>query len=428
MDVEIIPSILKGTVSAIPAKSELHRALICASFADRETRIELPGTLYQNESNIPDDIRATVSCLQALGAEIRFEPGMFLVVPSHRTPGEVSLDCLESGSTLRFLLPVAAAVARKAVFTGHGRLPERPLSELLSALSGHGTVFSSERLPLESSGLLRSGTFRVPGNISSQYITGLLLAFPLLAGQSELQITTDLRSADYVQITADIMSRFGVDVQENHDQWTVSSSSGYRSPGTVRIGGDWSNAAPFLVMGLLGRGNALSVTGLDQQSRQGDRAAAVLLSSMGGKLSSEENTLHVSSSPLSGIRIDIDPTPDLMPVLAVAASSGSGRTEFTNAGRLRLKESDRIRSTAGLIRSLGGIATEAEDSLTVSAVPSLAGGEVDSGNDHRIVMAAAAASCMASGPVLIRGAEAVRKSYPTFFDDFISLGGVVHVL
>ena len=426
MDVIIGPGTLRGTIKAIPAKSELHRALICAAFADRPTEVLLDGRPYA--AGIPDDIRATVSCLQALGAGIGPSENGFSVGPVRSVPEDPVLDCLESGSTLRFMLPVAAAVSGHAAFTGSGRLPDRPVSELVRAMESHGVSFTADRLPLETHGRLEAGDYEIPGNVSSQYITGLLLAFPLLKEACSLRLTTALHSADYVHITLDVLSRFGVRIAGDGSVYQTEAAETYRSPGTVRIGGDWSNAAAFLVMGVLGAGNDVTAEGLDPDSSQGDRAVTALLRAMGGSVINEQNGVRAVSSPLRSAEIDIDPTPDLMPVLAAAACGASGTTVFRNAGRLRLKESDRIRSTADLIRSLGGAAEEGPDYLAVTGTGRLKGGTADAGGDHRLVMAAAAASCIADGPVRILGAEAVNKSYPSFFNDFKTLGGNVHVV
>ena len=426
MDLIIEPGTLRGTVGAIPAKSELHRALICAAFADLPTEILLEGQPYT--SGIPDDIRATVSCLQALGAAVELSGNRFSVGPVRQIPSDPVLACLESGSTLRFLLPVAAAVSDHVSFTGSGRLPDRPVSELVRAMEDHGVSFTSDRLPLETNGRLEAGDYEIPGNISSQYITGLLLAFPLLEGASSLRLTTALQSADYVNITLNILSRFGVRVAAETPGYTAEAADTYCSPGSICIGGDWSNAAAYLAMGVLGDANDVAVTGLDPDSFQGDRAVSALLSALGGSIINEQNGVHAVSSSLCAAEIDIGPTPDLMPVLAAAACGASGTTVFRNAGRLRLKESDRIRSTADLIRSLGGVAEEGPDYLAVTGTGRLKGGTADAGSDHRLVMAAAVASCIADGPVKILGADAVNKSYPSFFNDFKTLGGNIHVV
>ncbi len=428
MTVQIVPSILKGTVTAIPSKSELHRALICASFCEKPTDIIVPGPAYAEQEIIPDDICATVSCLKALGASILFSPNRFHVTPISSVADAPQLDCQESGSTFRFLLPIAAACSRNAQFTGTGRLPERPIQELLSVLETHGIDTSSHRLPLKLSGALEGGNFLIPGNVSSQYLTGILLTLPLLPKGSDVLLSTELSSKSYIDITVDIMSKFGVEVLCEDGRYYLSESSSYCSPGTVIISGDWSNAATFLIAGAINKNNSISVSNLDINSPQGDRSVINILKSFGADISTVPEGITCHSDSLSGVKLDIDTTPDLMPVLAVAAMASFGNTLFFNAERLRGKESDRIHSVEEMVRSLKGQSQSALDSITINGNSHATGGVVDSFNDHRIVMAATIASCIADAPITILNAEAISKSYPSFFEDFRSLGGTVHVI
>ena len=430
MTVQIYPSILSGEIHAIPSKSELHRILICAAFSDAPTEILVPGPAYSSEDGIPDDILATTGCLRELGASITFTPNRFSVRPAETINPSPLLNCHESGSTLRFLLPVAAAVSRAPSFTGSGRLPERPIGDLLSALEEHGITHSSASLPLKLSGTMVHGTYHVSGDVSSQYLTGLLLSLPLSDGCSDILLTTPLRSGSYIDITLGVMRTFGVSVQVKGNRYELSGSGPlrYHSPGTITVGGDWSNTAAFLAAGCLGTGNCIQINNLDVSSLQGDRKVLSLLEKMGAAFTCSDGSVICSSAKLRGCEIDIDPTPDLMPVLAAAAAGASGDTCFINASRLRQKESDRIRSTEILVNSLGGDACSSSDSLTVHGTGDLTGGTAEAFNDHRIVMAAAIASCISQQPIVIHGAEAIRKSYPTFFEDFASLGGKYHVI
>ena len=430
MDVKIIPGTLNGSVLAISSKSELHRMLICAAFAGKTTEIMVTGSAYAGEHLLPNDIRATMSCLEALGAKIRFEGGSILVTPAAETcrPSDPLLDCGESGSTLRFLLPVAAAAVRGASFTGKGRLPERPITGLADALKAHGIAFSSDHLPFTLTGELAGGVFEIPGDISSQYLTGLLLTLPLLKEESGIRLMTPLRSAGYIDITVQVMGFFGVDVLREDGVYRLKESRGYTSPSVLLAGGDWSNMAAFLTAGALRPGGRILSQLLYSSSRQGDRKILPLLQRFGAEVCATGSTACVSYGELAGTEIDIDETPDLLPVLSVAACAAKGRTVFFNAGRLRLKESDRIESTAAMIRALGGSAETGPDTLTIRGTGSLRGGEVSAANDHRIVMAASIAAGICREPVIIRGAEAVEKSYPTFFEDFRSVKGEVYVL
>lgn len=392
MTLIIAPGALSGSLSAVPSKSDVHRLLICAALSDVGSTIRCDA--------VSEDIMATANCLIALGAWIEYNDSIFYVNPTSGADSPL-LDCGESGSTLRFLMPAAAAVSDRPRFTGRGRLPERPVGELLAALRENGVASSSERLPFTLTGRLRSGEYRLPGNVSSQYITGLLLALPAVGG-GRIRLTTRLESASYVDMTVASMAKFGVSVTREKDGWTVPAAR-YISPGGVEAEGDWSNAAFFLAANYLGGG--VSVTGLDPESVQGDRAVI-------------ENLAKLRR----GEPIDLTNTPDMLPALAVAAAFTDGDSVFTGAARLRIKESDRLKTVADLINSLGGEARETPDGIIIRHRP-LTGGRVSAHGDHRIAMAAAIAGAYSSAPVVLEGAEAVNKSYPGFWEDFKKLGG-----
>ena len=398
MDIIIEPKKLKGTVKAIPSKSAAHRLLICAALADR------PTTLYIDKTS--DDITATAQCLKALGAGISINGDAYHITPIEDPAASPTLDCGESGSTLRFLLPVAAALGNGSHFIGRGRLPQRPLSDLTAAMKEHGISMDSESLPMTLNGTLRGGTYRIKANVSSQYITGLLLALPLAEEDSVIELTTETESASYIDITLSALNLFGVEIETMPNGYRIKGGQTYHSPEAIIVEGDWSNGAFFLTAAAIG--NELTVTGLDPASAQGDRKIIDLLSQIGNDAS-----------------IDIRDTPDLLPILSVAATQAKGTTTFVNAARLRLKESDRLESTADLINALGGKAETTEDTLTVYGT-GLVGGSIDSCNDHRIAMSAAIAATACSETVTIRGAEAVNKSYPAFFEDYNKLGGNAH--
>lgn len=394
MIARVFPEALRGCVPAIVSKSAAHRMLLLAALSSRPT-------LLTPEAH-SEDIDATFGCLAALGASWERAPGGVLVTPGTHSPGGEA-DCRESGSTLRFLIPLAAALGAKVRFLGRGRLPDRPLGPLMGELETHGCAFDAARLPFTLSGLLTGGEFRLPGDVSSQFITGLLMALPL-AGGGRILLTTPLESAGYVRMTVSAMARFGVPVRASEGGWEVPGA-GYHSPGALEIEGDWSNAAFFLAAGAC-------VTGLDERSAQPDRAITDML-----------KAFH------SPIRVlDVRETPDLLPVLAIMAAMTPGETRFTGAARLRIKESDRLRAMAEGIRAIGGSAWEEPDGLSVRCERIPAGGAVDAAGDHRVAMAFAIAGTRCAGPVSIRGAEAVAKSYPAFFDDFRRLGGNADVV
>lgn len=414
MDVKITPRPLSGTVEAIPSKSAAHRALICAALADREIKFKLDKR--------SQDIDATIACLNALGADIRAEGETVSVMPIKSVPKMAALDCNESGSTLRFLLPVAAALCESVSVTGRGRLPERPLSPLMEEMEAHGAVFSGRKLPFTVTKMTRGGKFTLPGDISSQYITGLLLAAPLFAEGAEIKLTTPLQSVGYVDMTIAEMRRFGIAVTADESGFTASGT--YKTPENAAVEGDWSNSAFWLAAGAIS--GKITVSGLDNKSAQGDKEIAQLIKSFGADCAEAEN-ITVSHGELNALAIDVGNIPDLVPVLAVLAAASEGETHIKNAARLKLKESDRIFTTAEMIKSLGGTVKTLDDGLIITG-GTLRGGTVKSFGDHRIVMAAATAACVCTDPVTILGAEAADKSYPTFFKDYQSLGGVIDVI
>ncbi|MBQ4093118.1 MAG: 3-phosphoshikimate 1-carboxyvinyltransferase [Firmicutes bacterium] len=417
MDIVLTPTPLKGEIAAIPSKSVAHRMLICAAFADAPTTLYIPQT--------SDDINATADCMKALGASIEISGAEYKVTPITTPAKAPTLDCGESGSTLRFLLPVAAVLGNSSQFIGRGRLPQRPLSDLLDAMKEQGTTASAEMLPLTLQGKLRGGHYRIAGNVSSQYITGLLLALPLTEEDSTIEITTALESASYIDITLSVLKIFGIEVTVTEHTYHIKGGQRYHSPQKLLVEGDWSNAAFFLSAAAIG--NDLAMRGLNENSAQGDRKIISLLKTFGAAPILSETTIGIKADALNGCTIDIRDTPDLLPILSVVAAYAKGTTTFINAARLRLKESDRLESTAALIRNLGGKAETTADSITIYGT-GLIGGTVNSCNDHRIAMAAAIAATHCKEPVTICGAEAVNKSYPGFFEDYKTLGGKANVI
>ena len=380
MDITIQPGILRGSVTVIPSKSQAHRLLICAAFADSRTN------LICQESN--RDIEATADCLNALGAAIERTPEGYSIDPISKIPGRAVLNCCESGSTLRFLLPIVGALGIDGVFQMDGRLPQRPLSPLWEEMERMGCRLSrpSENT-IRCEGKLRCGKYVIDGSVSSQFITGLLFALSLI-GDSCLEITGKTESKPYIEMTKAAMALF--------------TAPNYHTPGCIEVEGDWSNGAFWLAAQTLG--NSIEVSNLKPDSSQGDRAAAGILPAL------EEN-----------ITVDASDIPDLVPILSVVAAAKKGAV-FTNIRRLRLKESDRVATVMEMIRNLGGRAEATEDTLTVYGT-GLIGGIVNSYNDHRIAMAAAIAATVCKEPVTVIGAEAVKKSYPKFWDEYEQLGG-----
>lgn len=416
MNVTLTHPQLAGTISAIPSKSHVHRLLICAALADHVSRIRCPLT--------SDDIDATIRCMTALGANIHREAEDIVVTPiamEQQTLTGPLLDCGESGSTMRFLLPVVCALGRGGALVSHGRLPERPLSPLYEELVSHGAVLSpAGKSPLTVSGKLTPGDYRIDGSVSSQFISGLLFALPLLDAPSTLTITGKIESAPYITMTLDALDAFGVHWQTTDGRTYSIAPSRYTTPGNVVAEGDWSNGAFWLTAGALSP-VGLTITGLRSDSVQGDRAIVPLLRDMGATVQTSNDSITISGGALHGIDIDGAQIPDLVPILSVAAAYASGETTIRNIGRLRLKESDRIQAVVDMLTSLGCTnVTAGTDWLHIEGGSLGKQNEdctIQSWNDHRIVMSAAIAATVIDRPVTIVGAEAVRKSYPGFFSD-----------
>ena len=415
MNKTILPGARTGEVHIPASKSQAHRMLLCAAMGENEVTLRCRG--------LSKDILATVACLKALGASVDAEGEVLHLRPVSAPPsGLCLLPCGESGSTLRFLLPLVGALGASAVFEREGRLPERPIEPLGRELCRNGMDIRSDGARLSCSGQLRPGAFSLPGNISSQYISALLMTLPLLEGESTLRIEGALESAAYVAMTEEVLRLGGVR--------TEKTGYGYRIPGGQRcrfapelsVEGDYSNAAFFLCAGALSE-RGIRVTGLDPRSRQGDRAIVPLLEKMGAQVASDGSSVTVKRDVLHGITIDASPIPDLIPVLSVVAAAASGETRVIHAQRLRLKESDRLHSTTQMLRALGAEAEELPDGLVIRGGRTLAGGTVDACGDHRIAMSAAVAGGICRGAVTICGSECVQKSYPDFWTDFQQLKG-----
>ena len=387
MNVTITPGLLRGAITPPPSKSQAHRLLIAAALADGESRIE----------NLADsqDIQATRRCMAALKA-----PGEDLPV----------LDCGESGSTLRFLIPVALALRGGGRFTGRGRLMERPQKPYFDLFDEKGIAYRQEDGVLTVQGRLTPGTFALPGDVSSQFVTGLLYALPLLEGDSRITLTTPLESRGYVDMTLEALERFGIRA-ECPDGRTLRVPGGqtYR-PCRAAVESDYSQAAFYYAAN--GLGGQVEILGLNPRSAQGDRCIV---------------PYHMQLCGPGEAELDVSQCPDLVPPLAAHAALRQGITRIVNAARLRIKESDRLTAVTQVLTALGADVVEGADRLTITGQPEgLAGGvTVDSHNDHRIAMMAAVAATRCAAPVTITGAECVAKSYPGFWEDYERLGGQI---
>lgn len=418
MNIKIIPTPLKGEVEAVSSKSVLHRALIAAALSSEPTIIEYSG--------LSEDIKATIGCLSALGAQIDTGERQIAVTPISK-PRDCVLDCNESGSTLRFLLPLAPALNINASFTGRGRLPSRPLSPLYEELLKKGCSLTPQGVfPLAVSGKLESGDYTVAGNVSSQFITGLMLSLPLLKGDSRIFVTPPVESKPYINLTVSVLSNFGIEITEKDNVYLIKGGQKYRSPKIYKAEGDWSNAAFWLCAGALG--NKITVTSLSRHSCQGDSKILDILSRMGAKVLVAGDKITAAGAPLNTADIDASDIPDLVPVISAVAAFAKGKTRIYNAERLKIKESDRLFAVSSCISALGGKILAVPGGLEIEGGNFLCGGTVDSFGDHRIAMTAAIAATRCREIVVIKNAEAVEKSYPDFFRDYKMLGGVFDVV
>lgn len=391
MNVTILPGTLKGAVTPPSSKSQTHRAVLALMLAQGEGKL--------SNLAVSEDIQATQDCVAALKSG---QPA--------QADGLPLLDCGESGSTLRFLIPVALAVRGGGRFTGRGRLMERPQGPYIRLFEEKGILWNQEGTCLTVAGQLEPGVYALSGNVSSQFITGLLYALPLLPGDSRIVLTTPLESRGYVDMTLDMLRRFDIKVEEQEDGFLVPGNQTYQAR-DLTLEADWSGAAFWYAANFLGA--QVDIQGLNPDSVQGDR---------------QIGTLYWKLARPGDVDIDLSQCPDLAPPLAAMAAVRKGTTRFVHAGRLRMKESDRLETIARTLNALGAKAQVGEDTLTLEGVDHLEGGTVDGCNDHRIAMMAAVAAVACKEPVTILGAECVKKSYPRFWEDYTALGGEIHGL
>lgn len=422
----VLPGSLSGRLAVMPSKSASHRAVMMAAMASGQTLLE--------PLQLSKDIAATLSCARSLGLLSSSETA------PHALPGFVScrisggnvpepaalreLDCGESGSTLRFFIPLALDGRGPVRFIGHGRLMQRPLSLYEDLFRPLGISWKLSGDALTVNGQLRSGVYALRGDVSSQFITGLLLALPRLSGGSRIELTTPLESRAYVELTRSAQAAFGIVSRwENNGQaLVIPGNQTPHSPGKLHVESDWSHAAFPLVAGSIGRGS-VTLTGLDPDSAQGDKAIVSLLTQMGADIQMDASGVTAHPAKLRGITADVSQVPDLVPVLAVAMTAAEGESRITGAARLRIKESDRLAAMRAALLAAGADVTELPDGLVIRGGKRLHAASIDGCNDHRIVMAMAVASAIADGPLSISDAEAVGKSAPAFWQEFEQLGG-----
>lgn len=414
MNAVITPSQLAGTVQIPPSKSIAHRAIICAALAN--------GTSKIHNVDLSQDVQATLNAVCQLGAQSQYLNRTLYITGIRSASPKAEIDCGESGSTLRFLMPVAAALNCVTRFLGHGKLPQRPISPYGYLFPKHGVKIrrATNHMPIIISGQLRPGMFFMDGTISSQFITGLLLALPGLEHSSEIQICGTLESRPYVNMTISVLQQFGVSIHTTTRGYIIPGNQQF-FPQAFTVEGDHSQAAYFEVAGCCG--NPITIQGLCEDSVQGDKAMLKLISNCGAAVNWEEDAVTVSPKTLSNFHIDVSQTPDIAPAAAVLGCLCPGRSIITGIRRLQLKESNRIASIVDSLKSIGGKISVKDNTIVTDGPVKFRSGRVNSHMDHRIAMAGAIAASFASGSVTIEQAECVKKSYPQFFLDYQRLGG-----
>ncbi|MDL2287486.1 3-phosphoshikimate 1-carboxyvinyltransferase [Eubacteriales bacterium OttesenSCG-928-G02] len=420
MKIKVKPSFLQGEINAVSSKSDVHRMLFCAAGADRET------TIISNV--LSDDIKATISVISSLGANVITEKKnneyYISVTPIKTVAEKPKLHCFESGSTARFAIPYAAALYDEFTVTGSEGLEKRPFLDICLCLSKRGCNISSYTLPITVKKMLVCGDYFIDGDISSQYISGLLLALPLLNGESRIILTSPLKSSGYVDMTIKTLKQFGVPVYKNGNEYIIKNFK-YKSPGVIRAEGDWSNSGFWLAAGAIN--GDITVKGLNINSCQKDRLILDFLEDMGADITKNENSICVKKSALHGIDIDAENIPDMVMSFVPAAVYSSDKTTINNTNRLRIKESDRVNSIKEVLKNIGGKCIVYKNKIVIHQ-SEIIGGQVDSFNDHRVAMMAAVLAIAGSDSVSIKKAEAVNKTYPHFFEDFVKLGGNIDVI
>lgn len=410
---KIFPNKLRGEIYIQPSKSYLHRMMIMAALSRQPVEI--------SNVNYSEDIKATLSALEAIGlANYECREDRVKISPG-RGNVEAVADCGESGSTLRFLIGVCLTLGKEVVFTGHGRLMERPQNVYAQLCEEHGFSFKRQEDRLSLCGKLSSGSYSMAGNVSSQFISGLIMALSAVEGSSRVDITGEIESAGYLDITLEVMQQFGVDVSMEGKRIYVRG--GINAPRTVEAPGDWSHGANFACMGA--KSGGVTITGLNALSNQRDRYVIDILRSMGARVKEDGGKISFEPADLKGMDIDGRDIPDIIPDLSVLLGICPGTHKITGIGRLRIKESDRVASTCQLINNIGGKAYANGESITIEGVKSYKGGRVSAYNDHRIAMAAAVASCYCLDIIELDDGKCVSKSAPAFWKEFTALGGVV---
>ena len=429
MKIKIKPSTLNGKIEIPPSKSYSHRAVIAAALAENSRKSKIGNLKFSV------DITTTTDIMENWGAKIkRFESALEIIGNDGKiVPKDKYVQCNESGSTIRFLIPIGITDENELIFDGKGKLVDRPLDSYYRIFDKQGIFYKNEngKLPLTVNGKLKAGNYEIDGNISSQFITGLLYALPLLDGDSKLTINKNLESKGYIDLTLEILKLAGIEIMNNdYKSFDIRGNQIYK-PFDYTVEGDYSQVAFWIVAGIISanKDNEVKCLHVNKNSLQGDKEIIEIVERMGANLEILDDYVIVKPSKTKGTVIDISQCPDIAPILTVLAALSEGETRIINGERLRIKESDRITSIKTELNKLGANVTEEGDNLIIQGVEGFAGGvTVNAWNDHRIAMSLAIASTRCKKEISLEEAESVRKSYPHFWDDFVRMGGEIEVI
>ena len=420
--IQLIPTKLKGKITPPPSKSLAHRAIIAAGLSKGISRID--------HIEYSQDIKATIKAMEALGTIIEQHEdyliinGQYIFTKNNTMPG-VEIDCEESGSTLRFMIPISIVKENKVRFIGRGQLGRRPLNTFYEIFERQniGYLYRENVLDLNIIGTLKPDLYRIPGNISSQFITGLLFALPLLSSDSIIEMTSPLESRGYIDLTLQVLKLYGIEIiNHEYKQFIIRGRQEYQAR-DYTVEADFSQAAFYLVADALG--NDITVMNLNMESLQGDKAILDILRQMNCTIEQQDGGIKVINHGLTGTTVDASQCPDIIPVVSLALAIAKGDSQVIHAGRLRIKECDRLSATVKELNALEAKLIEHEDSMEITGVNSLKGGSVSSHDDHRMAMMLAIASTICQKDVIIDNKECVKKSYPDFWEDFMMLGGKI---